>query len=331
MFDMDKFCTRCGEPMEEGMRFCVHCGFEADGTDPCGSQPVDGDQQVHQDRHTTPDKDYKQDEQDYRPRDSNSGIPPLPETRKKRPVVIIVGILIAALALTVGYYFVYLDDPCIMGDPDIIPSQTGDVNAGQGPEAPHQEILGSDYLPVPGLKLDYYERFVDGDEGPMTRFAAKLSPKILVSEADVFVDGNNEEFAWVTHYIQEEDGIYMVDDNIVKEQIKVLPAAVEEGATWTQQWPEGALVMTIIAVGVNCELDFTTIKNCVLIEMDNQAVGIKTLQYYAPGMGLVKEESPDGNQVTMEVTAYQQIGTGEAEAAVRKHAHQVTQLEALLQ
>jgi len=351
---MDRFCTQCGQPMEEGMRFCVHCGFdflsgpetggpetggpETGGGDYGREEPFRHDDQIvdknQQDSSMSGDDyPYNRNNGFNSRKESYSSIPPRPAVgaRKKRPVAVIGASLIGVLVLAgCLYFFVFRDQPGDIGIPDNPSSQAeaGGAVSETASEAGQQGLQGADYLPTPGMKLDYYERFIDGTEGPCTRYVAKLSPKIPASEVHIFVDGNNEEFAWVSHYIQKEDGIYIVDDYNVFEHIKVLPAVIREGDTWTREWPEGAMVMTVVAVGVNCELDFTTLKNCVVIHNDNQAVGFDVLQYYAPGMGLVKEESPDGNQVNMEVTAYQQLSAEEAANIVGKHASQVSQLEA---
>ncbi len=41
-----------------------------------------------------------------------------------------------------------------------------------------------------------------------------------------------------------------------------------------------------------------TFEHCLVVEVDNQAVGLKFKRWYAPGLGLVKEQSMPGGSLT---------------------------------
>ncbi|KUG02499.1 hypothetical protein ASZ90_020131 [hydrocarbon metagenome] len=268
----------------------------------------------------------------YPPHNNYGGDPPRgeyrpPQTRSRKSPVGIVALALILLTLMAGGVYVY--KALNLGDKNQAQPTGGTSSVGQlldsikggsggvSPDFSKPET----YLPAPGLRMNYYEMYMDGDEGPLELVSANIIPNAAVSDAAMFTDGDGITYGGVCHYFKKTDGsiAYIFDDD-PSFSYPYLPSLVQPGRSWTHSSEYGDIVYVIKQVGASCTLDCGIIDNCVLVEEDNQIFGIREAAYYAPGLGLVLRQSiPDGANV-YRLTSYQQIDVGEARAILSAHS-----------
>lgn len=274
---------------------------------------------------------------------ANSKEPSLNNHESKRALVIVIIILAVAFGAGGGLYWWYCRDKNSTGNVSTqqntgqttqqgTSQNTGDT-ANQNTE---QNTSGSEnngtttkpdlsraatYLPKTGLKCTFYVNYPDGASGTMERISAKVVPNeaVLMSEVEI-IQEQGETMGFSTHYVDRADGTYLIYDNTPMEIFPVLKNNLIVGQTWEYKDENGSIVWKVAEVGVTLNLGFTTVPNCLIVEEDNQAVGVKTINYFAPGMGKIMQKSSQEGQEYLKLTGFSTIGTAEAEAAVKKWA-----------
>ncbi|MDD3853710.1 MAG: hypothetical protein PHD40_08665, partial [Syntrophomonadaceae bacterium] len=149
-------------------------------------------------------------------------------------------------------------------------------------------------------------------------YTARIVPNETVRVSDVdIVNENGEEFGYGTHYVERPDGTYIVYDSIPMEISPLLKNNLINGLSWRYDSEYGSIVWTIMDMGVTLDLGFMKLENCLLVEEDNQAVGVKKIIYFAPGVGRVLERNPGGGDL-LTTTALSTIDQAQAAQMVKK-------------
>lgn len=186
----------------------------------------------------------------------------------------------------------------------------------------------STYLPKVGLKCTFHVNYPDGTAGTMERISAKIVPNeaVLMSEVET-IQEQGETTGFGAHYVDRADGTYLIYDNTPMEIFPVLKNNLIVGQTWEYKNENGSIIWKVADVGVTLNLGFTTVPNCLIVEENNQAVGVKTINYFAPGMGKIMQKSSQEGQEYLKLTSFNTIGTAEAEAAVKKWAPNYSEIK----
>ncbi len=174
------------------------------------------------------------------------------------------------------------------------------------------------YLPSPYLRCEFFANYPDGTSGKVILVSGHVaaSRAIRVSEVE-FAEVDGREVGYGFHYLQRAEGIYYIYDQTPEEAVPALQNNLAAGRSWQHENQFGVVVWRVLALGERVDLGFAILNDCVVIEEDNQAVGEKTITYYAPGLGRVLVKSPGGTEF-MKLTAYYKIDKSEAYNIVKK-------------
>ncbi len=316
-----RFCPDCGAQIIPNDRFCGECGFDITSSmkQPVVNQPTvdpvagSGNSTQNQtDSYQSPTIQTAPTAIPYQAQVN-------PAAGNKNAIIILVAILAVVFLGGAGLYWWLAKgegDPRSASSP--APNQTGvqTTPAAQQPAAKIDLSRASAYLPEPGLKVNYFANYPDGTSGPIEHYTARVVPNesVRVSDVDI-VNENGEEFGYGTHYVERADGTYMIYDSVPMEIEPLLKNNLINGLTWSYDTEYGSVVWTVMDMGVTLNLGFTKLDNCLLVEEDNQAVGIKKYIYFAPGVGRVLERSPGGEDL-LTTTALSRIDQAQASQMV---------------
>ncbi len=274
---------------------------------------------------------------------ANSKEPSLNNHESKRALVIVIIILAVAFGVGGGLYWWFSREKNPTGNVSTQQNteqttqqgtsentgKTTNQNTGQSTSGSQNNgtttkpdlSRAATYLPKAGLKCTFYVNYPDGASGTMERISAKVVPNeaVLMSEVEI-IQEQGEAMGFSTHYVERADGTYLIYDNTPMEIFPVLKNNLIVGQTWEYKDENGSIVWKVAEVGVTLNLGFTTVPNCLMVEENNQAVGVKTINYFAPGMGKIMQKSSQKGQEYLKLNGFSTIGTAEAEAAVKKWA-----------
>ncbi|MEN6391913.1 MAG: copper amine oxidase N-terminal domain-containing protein [Syntrophomonas sp.] len=181
-------------------------------------------------------------------------------------------------------------------------SQTATITSG-GQSDPQEIDLTNpmSYLPTAGYVLHYYVVYPDGEEGYETLYTRKPAPESMymldtATVPDIY--GGDPDYKH--HYVAVQDGIYELYETSMLEDIMTpwLKDGLYAGQTWSYQGDSGNIYWKVAALEQTVNVSGKTFANCLAVEVDNQAVGLKYKRWYAPGLGLVKEQSMPGGSLT---------------------------------
>lgn len=173
------------------------------------------------------------------------------------------------------------------------------TNGGQSDPPESKDLtLSETYLPTAGCVLHYYVVYPDGEEGYETLYTRKPDPAsmYILSTATV-PDAYGGTPEYKHHYVAVQDGTYhFYETNAVEdEMLPWLKDPLHVGKTWSWESDNGNIYWKVTALDQTVSVSGKTFEHCLVVEIDNQAVGWKFKCWYAPGLGLVKEQSlPDG-------------------------------------
>lgn len=337
-------CKQCGTLLAEDDRFCGNCGFDnlniatviADDS-PTSQQPktdvtirsseektTEEQQMVYSsDVKTVPENRQKRQAPAFEPSMGYSGGSSSQGTKS----ILVVLAAIVLIAAGAGLYW-YLSKPeggpssLQMGSSPVSPADTAEMPevSAPGTSSPAALTQPETYLPEPDLKCTYYQHFPDGDEGTVERITGQVNSNAVVSDVELFVDGSNIVYGSASHYIIREDGVYNIFDEQPQECMIVLQRGLKKGMKWSYHDEFGDIEWTVKDMGVSCDLACGRIENCLVLETDNQACGVKELNYYAPGLGVILSKAAPDGMVTLELKEYQSIDKAQAQANIIQYA-----------
>lgn len=293
-------CPRCGSENLERDRFCGECGFDMTAA-----------------------------AVNFQPPRTNQPLSTKPSSRNAllMVVIILVAVFIGGGGL---YWWLYQGGDESGPDADKIgrlEQTTANPTSTEPPAAGMDLSRAAAYLPEAGLKCEFFTSFPDGSSGNVERVSARVVPAeaVRVSEVEINIEGG-ETAGYGFHYVERADGTYYIYDQTPMEAFPVLKNNLTVGQTWYYQDEFGKVVWTVLDMGVALDLGFTTLSDCLLVEEDNQAVGLKTITFYAPGMGRVMVKSSVEGAEFMKLTAFSHIDAAQAADIVAKWAPNYAQI-----
>jgi len=258
--------------------------------------------------------------------------PPGTNSSGSKKALIIMASVLTLLLLAGGGIYWWLSKDKPGGDPggseQAMTQQNGSSDAsddGQNipavPAQPPQVDLSraATYLSEPGLKCTALVNYPDGTVGVVERISGRVvsNEAVRVSEVEVGVD-MGEEYGFGFHYVERADGTYYILDNSPNEIFPVLKNNLTIGQTWDYQNEYDQITWTVMDMGVNLDLGFSVIENCLIVHEDNRAVEYQALTYYAPGRGIVAVRNPGGKEDYYKLTAITTVDEAQAADTVRK-------------
>lgn len=329
-----KFCPECGAELAPNASFCDECGFSvqslagpaADRQEPVNRQlqtappgAVNRQPTVRQAGPLSPPGYGQQ-------MPSGTFASPGGQGAGNKNLIIMISIL-AVVFLGGGGLYWWLsrgESP----DPDpaaSLPSaarQNGTAAPAAQSAIPDQEAAAdlsraSTYLSEPWLKCTFFVNYPDGMSGVVERVSALVVPTeaVRVSEAETGVE-RGESFGYGFHYVERADGTYYILDQTPMEIVPLLKNNLTVGQTWSYSDEFGNITWTVMDMGIDLDLGFTSFKNCLVVREDNQAAEFQSVAYYAPGRGLVLSTDPSGTVEYYRMTALTRIEPEQAAETV---------------
>jgi len=313
-----KFCPECGAKIVTGDRFCGECGIDIHSLAQSAATPL-----VNQQPAGPPAPQAAPAAGDFANANlgANSG-------GNKNALVIMISLLVVLFVAGGGLYWWLSrgEDLSQVASPPTVTQNNGTSTTGAQATTPAQAPAvdlsrAATYLPEPGLKCSFYVYYPDGTAGDVERVSAVVVPSETVRVSEVEInEENGETFGYGFHYVERADGTYYIYDDTPMEIFPVLKNNLTVGQTWNYQDEFGPVVWEVVDMGVSLDLGFTTLNNCLLLEEDNQAVGLKTITYYAPGMGRVMVKSSVEGAEYLKLTAFSSMDEVQAADTVKKWA-----------
>ncbi|NPV91276.1 MAG: hypothetical protein HPY50_10955 [Firmicutes bacterium] len=319
-----KICRRCGSKTASMDRFCGECGFDtlaaSNQVQPVQVQPPAAPPpNVHQNQAGPPAAPPQ---------------PPVGSGSGSRNALIIMIAVLAIVFLGGGglyWWFSREEGPTQVASPSVekntaqtsTQAPASSTPASQTPEVPAAAEVdlsrASTYLSEPGIKCTFFVNYPDGTAGVVERVSARVVPAeaVRVSEVETGVD-MGEAFGHGFHYVERPDGTYYIMDQTPMEIFPVLKNNLYVGQTWDYQDEFGKITWTVVDMGVDLKLDFTTFEDCLLVKEDNQAAEFQSVTYYAPGRGIVRVRNLAGSSDYYKMTAYTRIDEAQAAGIVKK-------------
>lgn len=281
-----KFCQQCGSPLEKGALFCIICGC------PVEKHPQES---LQENKSKQPGK-------------------------SRLPLVILLIIVLAAAGLAYRYYSpLNIFTQPLAGGPLSISSlpensdfivQAGDISQ---PEY---------FLPAANLRLTFITEDYPGDTTTVYKVTAPIATNPWISEADIFIDGDNQSYGGVTHYLSLNDGVFSLFEEQPDQIYMLLPRNTKKGVEWVYTFPEGEVVWTIKDTNAECQTGYGVLSNCLVVEQNNKVFNTTLWYYFAPGLGRVQEQSINEGRIVLDLSAVEQLTADEAFNIVQSFSQQ---------
>jgi hypothetical protein len=317
-----KFCTHCGSKVPAEDRFCADCGFDtlAAGNQVQPAAPAAPPPPVRQDQAPPPGAAWQ---------------PPAKSSTGGKGALLALIIILGLVFLGGGglyWWFSRGEDPTRVTSPSsgnsagpgsVSSNQAAPAATAPAPALPAAGAVdlsrGSTYFPEPGLKCTFFVNYPDGMSGVVERVSALVvsDEAVRVSEVETGVD-MGEAYGFGFHYVERADGTYYILDQTPMEMFPFLKNNLTPGQTWSYADEFGQITWTVLEMGVDLDLGFTSFKNCLVVKEDNQAAGVQSVTYYAPGRGSVLVRSPSGTVDYYKMTALSKIDEAQAAGIVKQ-------------
>lgn len=166
------------------------------------------------------------------------------------------------------------------------------------------------YLPFADMQLHYFNNYADGSQGYTTVFTRQpgYGSSYILDKAEIADEYlGYEEYYY--HYIAMSDGIYEYyaagRDN--ESLMPWLKNGLRVGQTWSYNDPYGGIYYTVSGIDRTIRIGNLEFEHCLVLDVDNQAVGWECRRYYAPNLGMIYEESPPGGYMTVQLESWRTI------------------------
>lgn len=350
-----KYCSNCGFKMLEEDRFCSNCGFDT----------LSGQQEPKQEIKQEPKREVPREQgangnaqggqnmgpnQNMRPNmNPNAGRPgPGAPKNSNTGLIIAISATVVLLLLGGGIYAALSmrspkPKPPVASNPQQDEQENGSTEGNSGEKTETKKPEETDessntpkldlskaktYLSKPGVKATFSVNYPDGTAGIVERTSSSVAPdpSVIVTEVETGVD-MGEEYGFANHYVEREDGTYLIYDSTPYEIMPVMKNDLYVGKSWEYSDDYGKIEWTVTEMGINIDLGFKTFEDCVVVKEDNQAVGFQSLTYYAPDYGIVRVVDPGGATEYYRMTSLEEIGEDEASQPVIKWAPNYTNIK----
>lgn len=330
-----KFCPACGTKLVPTDRFCGDCGFDIKSL---ASAPADQHQLETELAQTPPVEAINQQPaapavKNFAPGPQPGGAPPMTAgnpanlgsqgTGNKNALMIMVSLLVILFLVGGGtYWWLSRKDDTVQKTSTPLAAQSDEKTTPAAQSGASEGIdlsRASTYLSEPGLKCTFFVNYPDGTAGVVQRISAQIVPNeaVRVSEVEIGVD-QGEDFGYGFHYVERADGTYYILDDTPNEIYPLLKNNLKVGQTWNYQDEYGQVTWTVVDMGVDLDLGFTSFEDCLLVKEDNQAADFRSITYYAPGRGSVLVIDPGGKTEYYKLTALEQIDLAQAAESLKK-------------
>ncbi|MEA4924446.1 MAG: zinc ribbon domain-containing protein [Syntrophomonadaceae bacterium] len=324
-----KFCPACGAQLAANDSFCGECGYDinspaaATANQPQENGPVSAtapypaerQPPVMTDPYTAPVMPAPA---------GNIADMGVKSSSNKIALVIMVSLLALLFMASGGLY-------CWISRGEEPGTQASLPTAGQNQIAAPSKQTASDrlaqldltrastYLSEPGLKCTFFVNYPDGTAGVVQRISAQIvsNEAVRVSEVETGVD-QGEDFGYGFHYVERADGTYYILDETPNEIFPLLKNSMTVGQSWNYQDEYGQVTWTVLDMGVDLNLGFTSFEDCLLVKEDNQAVDFQSITYYAPGRGSVLVIDPSDKTEYYKLTAIEKIDLAQTAESLKK-------------
>lgn len=315
-----KFCSNCGALLSAGACFCEECGH------PVAAMPG----QVRENSHSP------------LPAEQQSAVP-----RSRLLMGGVAAVLIVAI-VAAGFFGWRLYRSNRPGRNELPSSVVKDSGNPQAKPVANTESTGSSqanndspgksgskttgpdlarpetYLPQPGKKYVYFQTYPDGDKGEVEKVTARVSDRTLVSTVE-FANSElyNETSIFSEHFLARADGVYSIRDESPGQADLWLKRGLAAG----QGWEAGGITVVIKETGASCDLGFTKIENCLVVEKHYKAgVEHSEVAYIAPGYGEVLVSVAPNGSVFKKLTKIIPVNEQQASDIVRSNAPNLNKL-----
>ena len=281
------FCIKCGTRLEESDRFCGNCGWGHPGAVP------------------------------HLVANPNLNIPSSPQRNSSGKVLGVVGVLL--LILVSSIVGVWWFKPQVQQS---IPAVSAMLPTKLDLSDPKS------YLPKENMKYTIHEIYPDSSEQvTLEMVVAKVRPTILATAVEIIPQYEGETAYMSMHYVVGGSGVYMVDDQRPQSSSLWLQNKLTKGMRWEYKSKETTVVWTVQDMGVTCDLGFTKVPDCLVIDYDLGWGNHRFLNYYAPGLGVIMSKDYHSGAVLRSLTGYSEMDSQQAQTLVNQHSRSLDKIK----
>lgn len=293
---MDKYCSKCGSPLEIGDEFCSECGFKLQKSENIISEkPVNN-------RRNTVNKPWGR-------------------------IFVVIAVLIITVGSSFYFYRKFNSENALKDKPktsdseytvkDTAPTETKEnTNVVKTPTTQDTESVKREkaeaYLPALNKKYNYYNKYTDGSEGAVDLLVGHIDGAALMSMSSIVPESE----AFTEHVVKRDDGIFMVSDYDPEVYTKYLPNEIIEGASWESN----GIKFQIEKTNISCDMGFKTFENCIIVKQNFAEAGYTYRVWYAPGVGVIKAIYADSGSDYQKLTAITDMNESEIKELLLKYS-----------
>lgn len=141
--------------------------------------------------------------------------------------------------------------------------------------------MALEYVPKPGMILEYMHYYTDGTEGEERELIGNMDPGILVSKAILLEE--YDEVLEIRHFVEGAEGIFLVYNDNPEDYSLWLPNNPKVDDTWKDIYSEHK----IMDMGVSIDVGGRLFENCIMKKTTTDIVEFVNISYIAPGYGEV--------------------------------------------
>ena len=184
------------------------------------------------------------------------------------------------------------------------------------------------YIPKENVKYTIHEVYPDSSEQvTLEMVVAKVRPTILATAVEIIPQYEGEIEYISMHYIAGSNGVYLVSDQRPKESLLWLQNNLTKGARWEYKTKQTTMVWTVQDMGVSCDLGFTKVRDCLVIDYDLGWGNHRFLDYYAPGLGLVMRKEYYNGTVVSSLKSYNDMDSQQAQTLVNTNSRNTDEIK----
>lgn len=172
------------------------------------------------------------------------------------------------------------------------------------------------YLPLPNVRYTFQSWYADGATSNDDIVVGVIPEFSIITEVDMI-----EASEPITqHFVYGSDGIYVFPDEEYNTYSSLwLPYGAKAGDSWDEE----GITVKIVQLGASCDLGYTVLKDCIVVEVDYTEAEYSYISYVAPGKGIVLMNDKDTGALRMKLLRETPMSEQEANYIVRQYSPNV--------